>query len=72
MTLRERASTDIPSRVVMIVAPAHHSVTPAGVTGHPLSGLGKPPLSGRAVLRAEATQERHKVALQIRGVDPGG
>ena len=63
---------DVPSHAVMMVASAHHSITPAGVTGHPLSDLNKAPLSGHAVLRAGATQERHKVALQMRGVDPGG
>ena len=52
--------------------PCAPSITPAGVTRHPLSGLGMPPLSGHAVLWAEATQERHKVALQIRDVDPVG
>ena len=72
MILRERASMDVPSRAIMMVASTHHSIAPAGVTGHPLSNLGKAPLSWRVILRARAPQERHKVALQIKDVDPGG
>ena len=38
----------------------------------PLSGLGKAPLTERAILRTGATRERRKVALQIGDADPGG
>ena len=63
---------DIPSLTVMMVAPAHHPITPASVTGHPQPDLDKAPLTGRAVSLAGATQGRHEVALQIRDIGPGG
>ena len=62
---------DVASRAVMMAVPAHHSITPASVTGRPTPNLGKAPLTGRAALWARATQGGGKVALQIRGVDPG-
>jgi len=63
---------DVASPAVMIFAPAHHFITPASVTGRPRPGLGKTPLTGRAVPLAGATQERHEIALQIRNAGSGG
>jgi hypothetical protein len=62
---------DVASRAVMMAVPAHHSITPASVTGRPPQDLSKAPLTGRAALRAGATKRGGEVALQIRGVDPG-
>ena len=63
---------DVTSRAVMMVAPVHHSITPASVTGRPPPDLGKAALTGRIALRAGAMQGGGEVDLQIRGVDPGG
>ena len=63
---------DVASRVVMMVALAHHSITPASVTGRPPPDLGKAPLTGCAALRAGATKGGGEAALQIRGIDPSG
>ena len=54
---------DVASRVVMMVALAHHSITPASVTGRPPPDLGKAPLTGRAALRVGATKGGGEVAL---------
>ena len=63
---------DVASRAVMMVAPAHHSIMPASMTGRLPPDLDKTPLTGRTALRAGAMQGGGEVDLQIRGVGPGG
>ena len=62
----------LPPPAVMMVAHAHHFITPASVTGRPRPDLGKTPLTGRAVRLTGATQERHAIAPKTRNVGSGG
>ena len=72
VTIQEEVSMDIASPAVIMVASAHHLITPASVTGRPRPNLGNTPLTGCAVLLAGAMQGRHEFALQIRDVGPDG
>ena len=63
---------DVASPTIMMVASAHHLITPASVTGCPRLDLGNAPLTGCAVLLARATQGRREVAMLIRDVGPDG
>jgi hypothetical protein len=69
---RDTTGGDVASSAVMMVASAHHLITPASVTGCPQPDLGNAPLTGCAVLLTRATQGRREVALLIRDVGPDG
>ena len=72
-TQREGASTDAAAPLtVMMVASAHHLITPASVIGRLRPDLGKTPLTKSAVRLTRATQGRRGIAPQTRNIGSGG
>jgi len=62
----------LPPLAVMMVASAHHLITPAIVTGRIRPDLGKTPLTRSAVRLTRATQGRRGLAPQTRNIGLGG
>ena len=66
------ASTDATPLTVMMVASAHHLITPASVTGCLQLDLDKTPLTRSAVWLTRATQGRREIAPRTRNIGSGG
>ena len=55
----------------MMVASAHHLITPASVTGRLRLDLGKTPLTRSVIRLTRATQGRREIAPRTRNIDSG-
>ena len=62
----------LPPLAVMMVASAHHLITPASVTGCLRPDLGKTPLTRSAVRLTRATQGRREIAPRTRNIGSVG